>query len=62
MIDTLKKVMKASHSDVDTKRVQWVRKWPAQIVLAVNMIRWTRGSEAAINDKDNAHGGLAGFL
>lgn len=29
MIDTLKKIMKASHSDVDTKRVVWVRKWPA---------------------------------
>ena len=26
------------------------------------MIRWTRGSEASINDKDNAHGGLTGFL
>ena len=26
------------------------------------MIRWTRGSETSINDKDNSHGGLAGFL
>jgi len=29
MIDTLKKIMKTSHLDVDTKRVVWVRKWPA---------------------------------
>jgi dynein heavy chain len=29
MIDTLKKIMKSSHSDVDAKRVIWVRKWPA---------------------------------
>ncbi|CAD8115295.1 unnamed protein product [Paramecium sonneborni] len=62
MIDTLRKIMKASHLDNDTKRVVWVRKWPAQIVLAVNMIRWTRGSEASINDKENQQGGLSGFL
>ena len=29
MIDTLKKIMKSSHLDNDTKRVVWVRKWPA---------------------------------
>lgn len=29
MIDTLKKIMKASYSDVETKRTEWVRKWPA---------------------------------
>ncbi|KAM3134228.1 hypothetical protein pb186bvf_013648 [Paramecium bursaria] len=49
MIDTLKKIMRASLFDVDSKRTQWVRKWPAQIVLGVNMIRWTRGSEEAID-------------
>jgi len=34
--------------DVSTKRVDWVIKWPGQIVLAVNMARWTAGAEEAI--------------
>lgn len=29
MIDTLKKIMRASLFDVDSKRTLWVRKWPA---------------------------------
>lgn len=48
MIDTLKKIMKSAYVDEQTKRTEWVRKWPAQIVLAVNMMRWTRGAEKSI--------------
>ncbi len=44
MIETLKKITKTSIED-DSKRVEWVRKWPAQTVLAVNMIRWTQKAE-----------------
>ncbi len=40
MIDTLKKITKTAAQD-DSTRVQWVKKWPAQTVLGVNMIRWT---------------------
>jgi dynein heavy chain len=40
MIETLKKVTKTALED-DSERVKWVKKWPAQTVLGVNMIRWT---------------------
>ena len=40
MIDTLKKVTKTAIED-ESARVDWVKKWPAQTVLGVNMIRWT---------------------
>lgn len=49
MIDTLKKITKTALED-DSKRVQWVKKWPAQTVLGVNMIRWTNKAEEAINN------------
>lgn len=44
MIDTLKRITKTGLED-ETKRVQWVKKYPAQIVLGVNMIRWTNKAE-----------------
>jgi dynein heavy chain len=47
MIDTLRKIMRDSLFD-QQKRTTWVRAWPAQIILGVNMIRWTKGSEKAI--------------
>jgi dynein heavy chain len=50
MIATLKRITKDSLSD-QTERVKWVRKWPAQTVLAVNMIRWTEGAEHAIETR-----------
>lgn len=50
MISTLKKITKDSLND-QTERVKWVRKWPAQTVLAVNMIRWTEGAEHAIETR-----------
>ena len=48
MVDTLRRITKESLADEDIPRTQWVLKWPAQVVLAVNMMRWTRDSEAAI--------------
>jgi dynein heavy chain len=50
MIATLKKITKDSLND-PTERVKWVRKWPAQTVLAVNMMRWTEGAEHAIESR-----------
>jgi hypothetical protein len=40
-----------------TKRVEWVREWPAMVVLAVSQIYWSRQVEAAI-----ASGNVAGYL
>ncbi len=49
MIDTLKKITKTAVED-ESVRVDWVKKWPAQTVLGVNMIRWTIKAEEAINN------------
>jgi dynein heavy chain len=49
MIDTLKKITKQAVED-QSQRVVWVKMWPAQTVLAVNMIRWTNQAEEAINN------------
>lgn len=49
MIDTLKKITKQAIED-QNQRVVWVKMWPAQTVLAVNMIRWTNQAEEAINN------------
>ncbi len=43
MINTLKKVTKTAIED-DSERIKWVKMWPAQTVLGVNMIRWTHGA------------------
>ena len=43
MIATLKKVTKTAVED-QTTRVDWVKMWPAQTVLGVDMIRWTKGA------------------
>ena len=40
--------MKNALLDEATKRTAWVRKWAAQAVLGVNMMRWTRGAEKSI--------------
>ena len=34
--------------DINTTRLQWLLKWPAQCVLASNKTRWTRNTENAI--------------
>ena len=44
MITTLKKITKTAVED-ESERIVWVKKWPAQTVLGVNMIRWTNGAE-----------------
>ena len=49
MIETLKKTTKQAVED-QNHRVVWVKMWPAQTVLAVNMIRWTSQAEEAINN------------
>ena len=51
MISTLKHVTKTAIED-DSARVDWVKKWPAQVVLGVNMIRWTIKAEEAIGNND----------
>lgn len=48
MRSTLKTITKSSMIDESTARTDWVQKWPGQVVLAVNMVRWTRGAENAI--------------
>ncbi len=40
--------MKNAIMDESSTRTNWVRKWPAQAVLGVNMIRWTKNSENSI--------------
>jgi dynein heavy chain len=50
MMETLKQIAKSAILDVKTPRTEWVRKWPGQIVLAVNMNRWTLGAEIAITN------------
>ena len=49
MIETLKKITKTAIED-ETERVKWVKKYPAQCVLGVNMIRWTNKAEEAIGN------------
>ena len=40
-----------------SKRTEWVRRWPAMVVLAVSGIFWSKGVEDAINASD-----IQGFL
>ena len=47
MISTLKHITKTAVED-QSVRVDWVKKWPAQTVLGVNMARWTVQAEEAI--------------
>ena len=49
MIDTRKRITKQAVED-QNQRVIWVKMWPAQTVLAVNMVRWTNQAEEAINN------------
>ncbi|KAL4494234.1 hypothetical protein ABPG73_018753, partial [Tetrahymena malaccensis] len=48
MRSTLKNITKSAMIDESTARNDWVQKWAGQVVLAVNMVRWTRGAENAI--------------
>ena len=49
MIETLKRITKQAVED-QTTRVDWVKMWPAQTVLGVNMVRWTNQAEEAIGN------------
>ena len=49
MISTLKHITKTAVED-ESKRVDWVKMWPAQVVLGVNMIRWTIKAEESISN------------
>lgn len=50
MIDTLKRITRTASED-QSERVDWVKMWPAQTVLAVNMVRWTIQAEEAIANR-----------
>ena len=66
MVETLKDITKRAILDESTKRTDWVRKWAGQVVLAVNMTRWTVGSEIAITkgaiSKSDKFNDLSTFL
>ena len=48
MRDTLIQRSVEAAADDKTERTKWILKWPAQIVIAVNNVRWTSGVESAI--------------
>ena len=48
MVACLKELMKGSVED-KSSILEWVRKWPSQIVHAVNMVNWTHQTEKAIH-------------
>jgi dynein heavy chain len=49
MRSTLKRICKDSTVDYgNSDRVEWVLKWPGQVILAVNQVDWTAGVETAI--------------
>lgn len=57
MRKSLKKICKESIiAYSQTKRTDWVRRYPGQIILAANQVDWTLGIENAIKDFHN--GGL----
>ena len=57
---TLQEITKASIKDYyQAKRIDWVQKWPGQVVLAVDSIDWTAGVEQTF--KENAPNGLKNY-
>ena len=42
-METLKEITRKALVDTNTARIPWIRKYPGQIVLGVNMARWTQG-------------------
>ena len=51
MKKTLKKLTKDAIEDLGRDRAEWLLRWPGQIVLLVNKIRWTSNVEQAILGK-----------
>ena len=50
MRDSLRKINStALDAYFNTKRIDWVRKWPGQIVLSVNQTVWTQDVEKALS-------------
>lgn len=48
---SLKMLTMQSISDYyNTERIEWVQKWPGQVVLAVDQIDWTKGAEDVFED------------
>lgn len=48
---SLKMLTMQSISDYyNTDRIEWVQKWPGQVVLAVDQIDWTKGAEDVFED------------
>jgi dynein heavy chain, axonemal len=41
MMDTLREITRNSICDTKVERIEWVRRWPGQVILSVNMSRWT---------------------
>lgn len=46
---------------VNTKRTDWVKKWPGQIILAVSQIFWTEGVESALKQGDRSSNAIVEF-
>jgi dynein heavy chain, axonemal len=49
MMDTLREITRNSICDTKVERIEWVRRWPGQVILSVNMSRWTTAAEIAIS-------------
>jgi dynein heavy chain len=50
---TLRQISKESNTDL-TERNLWVQKYPAMVVLAINMIRWTFNVEQSIKSLEHS--------
>lgn len=51
MKNTLRKLACEAVEDLGRDRAEWLAKWPGQIALMVNQVRWTSNVEQAILDK-----------
>lgn len=48
MKDTLRKIGKDCTLDENTERTKWLLKWPGQLIIAINQVRWSEAVEQAI--------------
>ena len=49
MRETVRQRVKEAAKETNKDRLAWIKKWPSQVVLAVNQVVWTNESEEAIN-------------